>query len=123
MSEVTIINTKKKKKNQFLIKGGDVQEEPTIEMVVDPEILAQVEKETAAKLQELEAETGMAESEKAKISEQLRATDTKAEAIRRAKEEMAHRLAMMQQQLLVGGVNILDVHAKQEEQLRGITII
>lgn len=32
---------------------------------------------------------------------------------------MTQRLAMMQQQLLVGGVNILDVHAKQEEQLRG----
>ncbi len=50
----------------------------------------------------------------------VQATDMKAEAIKRAKEEMAQRLAMMQQQLLVGGVNLLDVHAKQEEQLRGM---
>ena len=53
--------------------------------MVDPDILAQVQKGTAAKLKELEAETGMAESEKARIMEELKATDTKAEAMRRAK--------------------------------------
>lgn len=58
---------------------------PVVEMVVDPEILAQVQKETENKLKELEAETGMAESEKARIMEQLKATDTHAEAMRRAK--------------------------------------
>lgn len=58
---------------------------PVVEMVVDPEILAQVQKETADKLKVLEADAGMAESEKAKIMEELKATDTKAEAVRRAK--------------------------------------
>ncbi len=43
----------------------------SVEMVVDPEILAQIQRETAEKMQQLEQETGMAESEKQKIIDQL----------------------------------------------------
>lgn len=80
--------------------------------------MIQVQKETEEKLQQLQAETGLEESEKAKIVEQLKATDLQAEAQKRAREEKAQRLAAMEQQLLHGGVNLLDVHAKQDEQLR-----
>ena len=58
-----------------------------------------MQKDAEEKLQKLQAETGMEESEKAKIAAQLQATDLHAEALKRAREEKAQRLEAMQQHL------------------------
>jgi kinesin family protein 3/17 len=107
---------------QLQQQGGAVMVEESEEQLeiegVDPALLEQIKSQKEEEVMAVLKEKGILEEERIRIAEQLHQFKENERKRQQEKDELMAKLSSMQQQLLVGGVNLLDKHQLQEQQLR-----
>jgi hypothetical protein len=90
----------------------------TVIQGVAPELLEELKNKTEEEKREILAEKDMAEAEKTRIMSEMSKQGDRLQRERKQREALARKLKAMQEKLIVGGVNLVDKAAQQEEELR-----
>lgn len=85
---------------------------------VDRETVMRLKSQKQEEVMKILEEKGVLEEQRKQVAEQLREISERQEKERTEKAELIRQLQVMQQKLLHGGVNLLDEHERQQQQLR-----